>query len=95
MEKIAYLANIHDWKRVLQFYVAWLRRIEMGLNSWQDDSSLIKNVMLFNKPFGKKLGKEGLKSEQICQVLNKNKCLVQSASHQPGSSYLSHLLAKR
>ena len=38
-KKIAHLASMYDWKRLLQFYAAWVRRIEMGLNSWRDDSS--------------------------------------------------------
>ena len=79
--------NIHDWKRVLQFYAAWLRRIEMGLNSWRDDSSTthLENAMLFNKSFGKLLGRESSsKSGQTwwCQDFNNNKCSVNSASHQ-------------
>ena len=85
LKKLAYLVNIHDWKRVLQFYAAWLRRIEMGLNSWRDDSSTIENAMLFNKSFGKLLGRESSsKSGQTwwCQDFNKHKCSVNSASHQ-------------
>ena len=42
LKKIVYLTNIHDWKRVLQFFAAWVRRIEMGLSSWRDDSTIIK-----------------------------------------------------
>lgn len=42
LKKLVYYANIYDWKRVLQFYAAWLRRIEMGLNSWRDDPAQIE-----------------------------------------------------
>ena len=48
LKKIAYLANMYDWKRLLQFYAAWVRRVEMGLNSWRDDSSIIENAMMTN-----------------------------------------------
>ena len=48
----------------------------MGLNSWHDDSSTIENAMLFNKSFGKLLGRESSsKSGQTwwCQDFNNNK----------------------
>ena len=59
LKKIAYLANMYDWKRLLQFYAAWVRCVKMGLNSWRDDSSIIENAMLTNKSFGLKQGREG------------------------------------
>ena len=100
LKKLAYLANMHDWKRVLQFYAAWVCRIEMGLNSWRDDSSTIENAMLFNKSFGKMLGRESSsKSGQVwwCQDFNNNKCSVSSASHQKnilGQSRLVHHICR-
>ena len=84
LKKIAYLTNIHDWKRVLQFYAAWVRRIEMSLSSWRDDSTIIENAMLFSKSFGKLLGRESSRTGQVwwCQDFNNNKCSVNSSSHQ-------------
>ena len=99
LKKIAYLANMYDWKRLLQFYAAWVRRVEMGLNSWRDDSSIIENAMLTNKSFGLKQGREGAKSEQIlwCPDFNNNKCSVQSGSHHrnlQGQSRLVHHICR-
>ena len=78
LKKIAYLSNVYDWKRLLQFYAAWVRRIEMGLNSWHDDSSVIENAMLMSKSFSLKQGRDVLKSEQVlwCPDYNNNRCSV-------------------
>ena len=39
---------------MLQFYAAWLRRIEMGLNSWGDDLTQIEPAMLTGQSLKKK-----------------------------------------
>ena len=106
LKKTAYFSSMFEWKRVLQFYAAWVRRIEMGLNSWRDDSSLIENTILFCKSFNKKQNKDdSQKSGQVwwCADFNSNKSPVQSPTHHKkcagsvtsGPPYLSHLLAKR
>ena len=46
LKKIVYFSNIYEWKCLLHFYAAWLRRIEMGLNSWSDDPTQIETTML-------------------------------------------------
>ena len=47
LKKVVYFSNIYEWKCLLQFYAAWLRRIEMGLNSWSDDpTQIIETAML-------------------------------------------------
>ena len=60
LKKIVYFASMYEWKRLLQYYAAWLRRIEMGLNSWIDNPSVIENAMLLNKPIDKKSNKDYL-----------------------------------
>lgn len=85
LKKIVYFANMYEWKRLLQYYAAWLRRIEMGLNSWSDSPSIIENAMLFSKSVDKKQTKDYLsKSDQVwwCADFNNNKCSFQSSSHQ-------------
>lgn len=37
LKKIMYYANVYEWKGLLMYYAAWVRRIEMGLNTWSDD----------------------------------------------------------
>lgn len=32
LKKIMYFANIYEWKALLKFYAAWVRRIEIGLS---------------------------------------------------------------
>ena len=49
LKKIAYYANINDWSQLLHYYTAWLRLIEMGLNTWSDEPSQIENAMLTSK----------------------------------------------
>ena len=34
LKKIVYYSKLYDWKCLLKFYAAWLRRIKTGLNSW-------------------------------------------------------------
>ena len=43
LKKIVYFASLYDWNRLLQYYAAWLRRIEMGMDSWHADPSLIES----------------------------------------------------
>ena len=57
LKKIVYFASLYDWKRLLQYYAAWLLRIEMGMNSCHDDPSVIESAMLLNKPYNRKSGK--------------------------------------
>ena len=44
-----YYANIYEWSRLLQYYAVWVRRIEMGLNTWKDDPAQIEPAMLAGK----------------------------------------------
>ena len=49
LKKLVYFASLYDWKRILQYYAAWLRRIEMGMNFWHDDPSVIEYAMLLKQ----------------------------------------------
>ena len=46
LKKIVYHANIYECSRLLQYYAAWLRLIEMGLNTWKDDLAQTEPAML-------------------------------------------------
>lgn len=77
LKKIVYYSSIYEWKRLLQFYAAWLRRIEMGLNSWGDDPTQIETAMLTGQPLKKSYDKGYMpKSEQTwwCSDYNRDKC---------------------
>ena len=60
LKKIVYFASLYDWKRLLQYYAAWLRRIEMGMNSWHDVPLVIESAILLNKPYNRKPGKNSV-----------------------------------
>ena len=82
LKKLVYFASLYDWKRLLQYYTAWLRRIEMGMNSWHDDPSVIESAMLLNKSYSRKSGTDSVfKSDQVwwCADYNNNKCTMQAA----------------
>ena len=91
LKKIAYYANIYDWSQLLHYYAAWLRRIEMGLNTWSDEPSQIENAMLTSKMLKSKPDRGYLsQSDQTwwCPDFNNNKCSFQTFSHQ--KSILGH-----
>lgn len=85
LKKIVYYSKLYDWKCLLKFYAAWLRRIETGLNSWGDDSSQIETAMLSGHATVKRSDKGYLpKSEQVwwCSDFNRDKCTFGSSTHQ-------------
>ena len=57
LKKIAYFTNIYDWSQLLNYYAAWLRRIEMGFNSWSDEPAQIENAVLASKMLRRKSDK--------------------------------------
>jgi hypothetical protein len=59
LKKISYYYELYDWKALLQFYAAWICRIESGQNKWSDDSVDIETPMLASsvKPKQNKLNK--------------------------------------
>ena len=50
LKKIMYFSNIYKWHAMLKFYAAWIRRIEIGLNKWSDESNEIETPMLARFP---------------------------------------------
>ena len=86
LKKMMYFANIYEWKALLKFYAAWVRRIEIGLSQWSDNSAEIETPMLAcfplrNKTFSKK---EMLRTQDAvwcCPDFNKQSCSL-GASHQ-------------
>lgn len=84
LKKMVYYSSIYDWKFLLKFYAAWLRRIEMGMNSWEDDPAQIETAMLSGHTQKRKEDKGYMsKSEQVwwCPNYNQDKCSY-STSHQ-------------
>ncbi|CAC5399459.1 unnamed protein product [Mytilus coruscus] len=46
LKKISYYNELYDWKALLQFYAAWIRRVESGQNKWSDDTADIETPLL-------------------------------------------------
>ena len=90
LKKIMYYANIYEWKGLLQFYAAWVRRIELGHSTWNDDPAEIETAMLARyclpqrTPAAPKHDKYLPKSEQVwwCSDYNQNKCSFKVPEHQ-------------
>ena len=46
LNKISYYYDVYDWRALLDFYAAFLRRIEMGQKSWGDSPSDLEVPLL-------------------------------------------------
>ena len=87
LKKIMYFSNIYEWKALLKFYAAWVRRIEIGLNNWSDNSVEIETPMLTRFPFKAKTQskREYMKEDdQVwwCSDYNQQRCSFSASSHQ-------------
>ena len=92
LRKLMYFAGIYKWSALLRFYAAWVRKIEVGLSTWSDDSSEIETPMLARYTLSKSKGgttqTKGFTairdSDQVwwCPDYNKQQCSVGSSSHQ-------------
>ena len=99
LKKMAYFSSMFEWKRVLQFYAAWVRRIEKGLNLWHDDSSFKTQCCSVNRSTKKQNKDVSQKSGQVwwCAYFNNNKYSVQSATQHKnvqGQSRLVHHICR-
>jgi hypothetical protein len=56
LKKIAYYQEDYSWEALLDFYAAWVKKIETGRRVWEDDPSELEMKMLFRfaKPAGSK-----------------------------------------
>ena len=46
LKKTTYYSNIYNWKGLLPFNAAWLRKIELGQKTWRDDPACIEVPIL-------------------------------------------------
>ncbi|CAG2201812.1 unnamed protein product [Mytilus edulis] len=82
LKKITYYSNIYSWKGLLSFYAAWLRKIELGQKSWDDDPSSIEVPILtqYIVPKAKTSSFPAKSSENkddqvwFCTLFNRNRC---------------------
>ncbi|CAC5373238.1 unnamed protein product [Mytilus coruscus] len=82
LKKITYYSNIYSWKGLLSFYAAWLRKIELGQRSWDDDPSSIEVPILtqYVLPKAKTSSFSAKSSENkddqvwFCTLSNRNRC---------------------
>lgn len=87
LKKMMYFENIYEWKALLKFYAAWVRRIKIGLSNWPGDTSEIETPMLARFPLrSKSFRKENYVKEQDqiwwCSDFNRQQCSFTTSSHQ-------------
>ena len=87
LKKIMYFSTIYEWKALLKFYAAWVRRIEIGLNTWSDSSVEIETPMLTKFPLKPKMQskRDYVKPEEQvwwCADYNNQTCSFSTSSHQ-------------
>ena len=87
LKKIMYFSTIYKMKALLQFYVAWVRRIEIGLKTWSDSSVEIETPMLTKFPLKPKTTskRDYVKlEEQVwwCADYYNQTCSFSTSSHQ-------------
>ncbi|CAG2205601.1 unnamed protein product [Mytilus edulis] len=86
LKKISYYYELYDWKALLQFYAAWIRRVESGQNKWSDDTADIETPLLASSVRSRQ-NRTGNKSSTIvkapsvwfCSDFQKKKCSFSSA----------------
>ena len=80
LKKLSYYYELYEWKALLQFYAAWIRRIESGQNNWGDDTGDIETPLLANsvRPKSQKSRFSSSGSKQpvvwFCADYQKKKC---------------------
>ena len=89
LKKIVYYYSTYEFEGLKAFYAAWLREIELGKKSWDDDSQQIENAILskyllkgsINAKFrsSKSGGKSSSKQVDedrtwFCSAFQRNKC---------------------
>ena len=84
LKKMSYYYELYDWKALLQFYAAWIRRIESGQNVWGDDPSDIETPLLASSVRAKTKNTKGGNFKQpvvwFCSDFQKKRCSF-SGSH--------------
>lgn len=108
LKKIVYYSNVYEWKAILAFYAAWLRRIELGEKEWDDDPAQIEipilakhvlNVSKYEKNRNHSYTyRNTVQNERtwFCSQFQKNKCTERS-NHEGQvkgvKRYLEHICA--
>lgn len=90
LQNIAYYSSTYVWTSVLDFYAAWLRLIELGRKSWDDDSKMLENVVLGGHNLSKETKPSTFRSanknqahDQVwfCVKYQRNKCEQTKSPH--------------
>ncbi|CAC5419054.1 unnamed protein product [Mytilus coruscus] len=86
LKKISYYYELYDWKALLQFYAAWIRRVESGQNKWSDDTADIETPLLAssvrsrqNRVSNKSASIVKAPSVWFCSDFQKKKCSFSGA----------------
>lgn len=87
MKRLSYQYKHYEWKALLAFYSAWLKLIEKGSKTWDNDFSTLEFRMLMGheklqKEKSQKSNKKFERKEQVffCPGFQRNKC-SQSGTH--------------
>ncbi|CAG2243504.1 unnamed protein product [Mytilus edulis] len=46
LQKVSYFSSVYQWSAILDFYAAWLRQIEIGKKTWNDDPQVLESAVL-------------------------------------------------
>ncbi|CAC5397559.1 unnamed protein product [Mytilus coruscus] len=86
LKKTSYYYELYDWKALLPFYAAWIRRVESGQNKWSDDTADIETPLLATvvRSRQKKVSKKSASivkatSVWFCSNFQKKKCSFSGA----------------
>lgn len=91
LKKISYYAFDFEWNVVRNFYASWLKSIEKGEKSWQDDTTALEVRMLLGHAkletyhnqrkfkFAKRQDYKTVEKDWYCPLYNKNKCRSKTA----------------
>lgn len=92
LQKIVYYYSTYEFKGLKAFYAAWLREIELGKKTWEDDSQQIETAILskyllkgsnvksrLQKGGGRAAGKQIDEDRTwFCSAYQRNKCFKKS-----------------
>lgn len=81
LKRVVYYSNIYEWKALLSWYAAWLRKIEIGERDWSDNPAsieipiLARHVLVKPKMAGARTQVTTDKSSVwFCSPFQRNKC---------------------
>lgn len=90
LQKVSYFSSVYQWSAILDFYAAWLRQIEIGKKTWNDDPQVLESAVLtgnilpleFRSSTTKSLKNQASKSSTwFCYKYQRSKCEEKTSPH--------------